>query len=190
MVLIKDGMPTSKLQKVLYQIFSMYANHRPGTSVGVDVDMDLANVSEIMASRLWYRCGMKLSTLDDILISREKRNISFRDFLSLIQQVIDDEQGENMSVEGKKSLHTMYTFNFEVCLHVITKIDSILISLSHSTLMKFISSLCIPFQIGDKVELVDGFERYGDASSGPLQVGDRGIVVEVQQGLNGEKYGL
>lgn len=47
---------------------------------------------------------------------------------------------------------------------------------------------CVTFQIGDKVELVEGFERYGDASSGPLQVGDRGIVVDVQRGPNGEKY--
>jgi hypothetical protein len=35
---------------------------------------------------------------------------------------------------------------------------------------------------------VEGFERYGDASSGPLQVGDRGIVVDLQRGPNGEKY--
>ena len=35
---------------------------------------------------------------------------------------------------------------------------------------------------------MEGFERYGDASSGPLQVGDRGIVVDVQRGPNGEKY--
>lgn len=46
----------------------------------------------------------------------------------------------------------------------------------------------IAFQIGDKVELVDGYERYGDASSGPLQVGDRGIVVDVQRGPNGDTY--
>lgn len=42
-------------------------------------------------------------------------------------------------------------------------------------------------QIGDKVELVEGYERYGDATSGPLQVGDRGVVVELQRGPNGEK---
>jgi hypothetical protein len=43
-------------------------------------------------------------------------------------------------------------------------------------------------QVGDKVELVEGFERYGDALGGPLQAGDRGVVVELQRGPNGEKY--
>jgi hypothetical protein len=40
------------------------------------------------------------------------------------------------------------------------------------------------------VELVEGFDRFDDASSGPLQVGDRGVVVDVQRGPNGEKYVL
>ena len=56
-------------------------------------------------------------------------------------------------------------------------------------LNQFILSFRIgTFQIGDKVELVEGFDRYGDASSGPLQLGDRGIVVDVQKGANGEMY--
>jgi hypothetical protein len=55
--------------------------------------------------------------------------------------------------------------------------------------MPFLSSLLFPVtgQIGDKVELVDGYERYGDAASGPLLIGDRGVVVELQRGPNGEK---
>ena len=39
----------------------------------------------------------------------------------------------------------------------------------------------------DKVELVDGYEKYEDASGGPLKHGDRGTVVEVQTGPNGER---
>lgn len=113
LVLIKDGMPTLKLQKVLYQIFSMYADHNADTFVG-DVDMDHAAVSEIMASRLWYRCGMKLSTLDDMLRSKERRYVAFRDFFSLIKTVIDDEERRNRSVQGDKSAHTVPTFCFEV----------------------------------------------------------------------------
>jgi hypothetical protein len=42
-------------------------------------------------------------------------------------------------------------------------------------------------QIGDVVELVEGYEKYGDASRGPMVPGDRGQVVEVQQGSNGER---
>jgi hypothetical protein len=43
-------------------------------------------------------------------------------------------------------------------------------------------------QVGDKVELAEGFEKYGESIGGPLQVGDRGVVVEAQRGPNGEKY--
>jgi len=34
-------------------------------------------------------------------------------------------------------------------------------------------------QVGDQVELVEGYAKYGDASSGPLLPGDRGVVVEL-----------
>lgn len=51
-----------------------------------------------------------------------------------------------------------------------------------------VSLLAVAQQIGDKVELVEGYERFGDASSGPLQVGDRGVVVELQRGPNGERW--
>jgi len=42
-------------------------------------------------------------------------------------------------------------------------------------------------KVGDRVELVDGYEKYGDASGGPLQPGDRGTVVELQQGPSDER---
>jgi hypothetical protein len=38
------------------------------------------------------------------------------------------------------------------------------------------------------VELVDGYERFGDAANGPLQPGERGAVFDVQEGPNGERY--
>ena len=37
--------------------------------------------------------------------------------------------------------------------------------------------------------MVEGYERYGDASDGPMQPGDRGTVVEIQEGPSGERYG-
>jgi len=37
-------------------------------------------------------------------------------------------------------------------------------------------------EIGDKVEVIEGYERHGDAASGPLKVGDRGVVMELQRG--------
>jgi hypothetical protein len=42
------------------------------------------------------------------------------------------------------------------------------------------------FQVGDRVELAEDFEKYGDAVGGPLRVGDRGVVVELQRGPNKE----
>lgn len=41
-------------------------------------------------------------------------------------------------------------------------------------------------QVGDKVELVHNYAKFGDASSGPLQPGDRGTVVELKEGPGGE----
>ena len=38
------------------------------------------------------------------------------------------------------------------------------------------------WQVGDKVELVDSYTKYGDASGGPLQPGDRGAVIQVKKG--------
>lgn len=40
-------------------------------------------------------------------------------------------------------------------------------------------------KIGDMVELVNNYERFGDATNGPLLPGDRGTVIELQgkQGL-------
>jgi hypothetical protein len=106
--LIKDGIPTSKLQKVLYQIFSMYADHSTETTMN-DLNMDQTQISEIMAARLWYRCGMKLASLDNILKSKEPRCVTFREFYSLIKKVIDDEEKENRTVQVGSTL------NFEVC---------------------------------------------------------------------------
>lgn len=48
--------------------------------------------------------------------------------------------------------------------------------------------LDFPCQVGDKVELVQGYEKFGDATGGPLHPGDRGVVVETQLGPNGERY--
>jgi hypothetical protein len=108
MVLIKEGMPTPKLQKILHQIFNMYAE--PENTLG-DTDMDL---TEIMACRLWYRCGMKVSTLENIFKSKGRRSVAFSEFFLLIQRVIDEEERENMSVQGETSGPASATLTFEV----------------------------------------------------------------------------
>ena len=35
--------------------------------------------------------------------------------------------------------------------------------------------------------MVDGYEKFGDSARGPLRPGDRGLVIELQKGPNGEK---
>jgi hypothetical protein len=46
----------------------------------------------------------------------------------------------------------------------------------------------LPLKVGDYVELVEGYEKYGDALGGPLVPGERGVVVEIQRGANGDRY--
>ena len=41
-------------------------------------------------------------------------------------------------------------------------------------------------QVGDKVELVDSYTKFGDATCGPLQPGDRGMVIELKKGSSDE----
>lgn len=59
----------------------------------------------------------------------------------------------------------------------------LIISRHKPFLHKFISS-----QVGDKVEVVEHYERYSDASSGPLRPGDRGTIMEIQRGPRGDRY--
>ena len=41
-------------------------------------------------------------------------------------------------------------------------------------------------EVGDRVQLVDGYESKGDASNGPLRTSERGRVVELQHGPTGQ----
>src|SRR6478672_7964130 len=41
-------------------------------------------------------------------------------------------------------------------------------------------------QVGDFVELVEGYDKLGDAAGGPLALSERGLVVEIQNGADGE----
>lgn len=43
---------------------------------------------------------------------------------------------------------------------------------------------------GERVQLVEGYEKFGDAAGGPLRPGDRGVVVELQGSPNGERLVL
>ena len=44
------------------------------------------------------------------------------------------------------------------------------------------------YKVGDKFEVAEGSDRYGDASSGPQQSVYLGTVIELQRGLQGDRY--
>lgn len=88
--LIQGDRPTNKLRKVLEEIFAMYAD-----TASSEVDEELS-LNYTMASRLWYRCNLKLAYLDYILKAKVDKvpGLCVKDFLSLIEQVIKDDETE------------------------------------------------------------------------------------------------
>mmetsp|Transcript_36670 Transcript_36670/g.88593 ORF Transcript_36670/g.88593 Transcript_36670/m.88593 type:complete len:2896 (+) Transcript_36670:158-8845(+) len=145
-VLIEKGAITSRMQSALRDIFNGYkfdADPRPGRSCEL-------NQSE--ASRLWYRCGLKLSCLTEILQSQSERtdkSVAFADFSGIVSEIVEEDE-------------------------------------------KWFATAITPseFQVGDRVELVEGYERFGDAVNGPLVPGERGVIVELQQGPEGERQSI
>ena len=86
--LIDNGKPSSELEEVLKAIFAMYS---------IDCsNRDNLRISYTMACRLWYRCGMKLSSLDYVLEKEKKRfgEAEFKDFLRVVCSVIEADTRE------------------------------------------------------------------------------------------------
>ncbi len=76
---------TKEIKDVLHDIFLMYTEHSE------------LQVSFAMAHRLWYRCGLRLSTLNDILDDADKNTgkIEFCRFLNVVGQVVAADASEN-----------------------------------------------------------------------------------------------
>lgn len=109
-VLVTDGRPSSKLRLVLLHIFCMYCESS-GDQMDVDDDDNEKEVSlsRTMASRLWYRCGMKLSNLESILAVKQNQDaVCFQDFLSVVEKVIAEDEAlvRKRSNETAKSVST------------------------------------------------------------------------------------
>lgn len=87
-MLICDGKPSTKLRTVLKEIFALYSD------ADAEVQSEELSLTNAMASRLWYRCGMKLANLECILKAKGEKslNLCFPDFLSLIEQVIQEDE--------------------------------------------------------------------------------------------------
>ena len=81
--MVQNGTFTTKLIAILQEIFSRYESSVAG------------GLTQIEASRLWYQCGLKLSSLNEILddagYSEGKKTIRFGDFHQLLQRIITDD---------------------------------------------------------------------------------------------------
>lgn len=97
-MLIENRKPTPRLVSVLKTIFARY--DEKNTTPASDVECTLGYTS---ASRLWYRCGMKLSCLDAIL--EEKSSplplITFEDFLGVIRKIVEEDETASKSAPSK-----------------------------------------------------------------------------------------
>ena len=89
--LIHFGQPTPELEEALRSIFSWYVQDENSPRVS-----DVESLGPLSAARLWYRCGLRLSLLYDILeLDRTKEadsdnmyRITFLDFFKAICSVI------------------------------------------------------------------------------------------------------
>lgn len=84
-MLINGGKPSPKLRNTFIEIFNLYSQHEER------IEQELSLIPT-MASRLWYRCGLKLSKLNDLLKTKDKPFLSFLDFIGLIEQVLEEDE--------------------------------------------------------------------------------------------------
>jgi len=120
---------------------------------------------------LWYRSCLKLTHLDGIVSRKASEenclysqvSVIFEDFFAVICEILREDETVYLDLME----HTEHDFAAQ----------------SAGRNWK-------EFLVGDIVELVEGYEMFGDAARGPMVPGDRGQVVEVQQGSNGERYSI
>jgi len=181
-VLIQNGTLSPRLRQVLTSIFVQYAGRkgagadRPNTpdSTGCAVP----TMSFVAATRLWYRCGWKLAHLQSILAARQRSYVSLDDFLDVIQRVVAEDEVVAATVAAAWATHTSSGGGA----------PSSGSPTGNQACDNNAQLMGVPCKEGDKVELAAGYEKFGDASGGPLQPGDRGVVIGTQIGPNGERY--
>jgi hypothetical protein len=88
-VLIDDGKPTKQLLRVLGDIFLQYADAGASCQAASEICL-----KDTMACRLWYRCGLKLSHLEQTMEGQgdHSRMLRFKDFLGLIEKIVEDDE--------------------------------------------------------------------------------------------------
>jgi hypothetical protein len=174
-VLVQNGSFTPKLTSVLQEIFSRYLT--AGQTCLIQIE----------ASRLWYRCGIKLSSLKDIFreltVAGDIKTIKFEDFYQLLERINADDEKKLYPLQPCNNVNV--PSDFQVRFNVQKqKLQNVFKYILRSANTIFYFSF---LQIGEKVELVVGYERFGDAASGPLLPGNRGTIIELQ-GAQGLRY--
>lgn len=114
-MLIQDGLPTEKLVSELRTIFSWYAS-----SQDFKLQDDDMHLTRVEASRLWYRCGMKLSSLETLLQEKSPSSnvLRINDFLNLVKKVIqEDEESMFKGKSQERSSESFCEVSFLVGVH-------------------------------------------------------------------------
>ena len=79
-----------ELRKVLEEIFCLYSDAKK--------DSDKCDsVTSLTAARLWYRCGMKLASLESILqakVDTKHATVTLGDFLGVIEKVVEEDEAK------------------------------------------------------------------------------------------------
>jgi hypothetical protein len=140
---------TPVLQQLVGAVFRLYTV--------TEVEDGQVVLERGQAARLWYRCGLSLQSLQDLLVSNNNNN--------------KPEEGTSLIFPGLLSLTDWQD--------VVTKV---LAEDAAST-----AAPSTKVEEGDRVQLTTAYEKYGDAAGGPLRPGDRGVVVELQGPPNAER---
>jgi uncharacterized protein YqhQ len=120
-LVIKDGQLTPEVIRVLKSIFSLYTENLYCKERG-----DPLKINVTRAARLWYRCGIKLPTLDSIMDGKDELTVTFDEFLSIVKAVAAEDEVIWKSLAFSKSVAGPA---FEVCIFVVAVPVFILISI-------------------------------------------------------------
>jgi len=198
----RPSVPSQELIQALTTIFSWYIPKCTVNAFDPNANMDM-QLNSVQATRLWYRCGFKLSHLKSLLDAsrsaptaaatgdeegdgiktnngQQEPHITLCNFLDLITRIIAEDEGMPKSGEGDDDDDE--NNNGEgvgKCPINDTRNGQNSSNADH----KFRGGRggCITsFQVGDHVEII------GDSSSGPLSPGDKGVVVETTNRSKGK----
>ena len=113
--LVRSGKPTQLLEATLRKVFSLYSTH----------DQREGQLGVISAARLWYRSGLKLKHLSEMIERKTKEenclyadvHIVFDDFFSVICSILHEDESvfsELFDIEAEGKWESPSRHQFEV----------------------------------------------------------------------------